>query len=184
MSSRLVSAVVAGLAIAIAPMGASIVSAQTPAPASTAPTAAQLQALISASAREAAAAPGFASMTPAAKLDAIKAAVAKALAASGASPAMIQAALIQAVASGVISAGVAIAVAASISPEMAQAVSQAPAVVAQLKATGQSATVTGATSDAGNPSVLVNLQGDGGGGGAAATPYDPCAGVIASYCGG
>jgi hypothetical protein len=178
------SAVVAGLAIAIAPMGASIVSAQTPAPASTAPTAAQLQVVISAAAREAAAVPGFASMTPTAKLDAIKAAVAKALAASGASPAVIQAALIQAVSSGIISAGVAIAVAASISPEMALAVSQAPAVVAQLKATGQSATVTGATSDAGGPSVLVSLQGDGGGGGAPAAPYDPCAGVVASYCGG
>ncbi len=183
MPSRFVGTIVAGLAIAIAPMGAPVVSAQTVASTSTAPTAAQLQTLISAAAREAAAAPGFASLSPEAKLDAIKTAVAKALAASGASPEMIQAALIQAVASGIISAGVAIAVAASISPEMAQAVSQAPAVLAQLKATGQSATITGAISDTGGPSVLVGLQGGTGGGGTS-SPYDPCAGVIASYCGG
>lgn len=178
MSSRHLSAILAGLALVAAPMGASTAMAQA-----SAPTAASLQTTISVAAREAAAVPGFASLSPEAKLNAIKVAIAKALAATGASPEMIQAALIQAVASGIISAGVAIAVAASISPEMAQAVAAAPAVVAQLNATGQSATVTAST-DAGNSvSILVNLQG-GGGPGTPTAAYDPCAGVIAAYCGG
>lgn len=181
MSSRHLGAVIAGLALVVAPMGASTAFAQTP-PA-TAPTAASLQAVISAAARQAAAAPGFANLSPEQKLLAIQTAVAAALAASGATPEVIQAALIQAVASGVISAGVAIAIAASISPEMAQAVANAPAVVAQLKATGQSATITAATDGGNGVSVLVGLQGAGGGGPAPAA-YDPCAGVIAAYCGG
>lgn len=184
MASRHLSAIVAGLAMVVAPMGASTVMAQAPA----APTASSLQALISTAARGAAADPGFAALNPQAKLAAIQAAIAKALAASGASPAMIQAALIQAVASGTISAGVAIAVASSIAPEMAQAVAASPAVVAQLAATGQSATVTASTDAAGGVSVLVSLQGAGGAGGggdgAPAAAYDPCAGVVASYCGG
>ncbi len=58
-----------------------------------------------------------------------------------------------------------------------------PAVKAQLAATGQSATVTGATNGGDSVNVLVNLQGAGGGG-AAPAAFDPCAGVIATYCGG
>ena len=180
MSSRHLGAVIAGLALVVAPMGSTIAFAQTPT--ATAPTAASLQALISAAARQAAAAPGFASLTAQQKLAAIQAAVAAALAGSGASPEMIQAALIEAVANGTISAGVAIAIAASISPEMAQAVAAAPAVIAQLKATGQSATITAATDGGNGVSVLVGLQGPTGGGPAPAA-YDPCAGVIAAYCG-
>jgi hypothetical protein len=62
-------------------------------------------------------------------------------------------------------------------------VASAPAVKAQLAATGQSATVTGSTNGAGGVSVLLNLQGPTGPGGATGAAYDPCAGVIASYCG-
>jgi hypothetical protein len=76
-------------------------------------------------------------------------------------------------------------------------VASAPAVVQQLAATGQSATITASTDAGGAPSVLVSLQGvsststgdagTGAGGGATGTvtpaPYDPCAGVIAAYCG-
>lgn len=181
MSSRHLGAVIAGLALVVAPMGVQTAFAQTP-PTATAPTAASLQAVISAAARQAAADPAFAGLTAQQKLAAIQAAVAAALAASGASPEVIQAALILAVTNGIISAGVAIAIAASISPEMAQAVANAPAVVAQLKATGQSATITAATDGGGGVSVLVSLQGPTGGGPAPAA-YDPCAGVIAAYCG-
>jgi len=67
MSSRHLSAILAGLALVAAPMGASTVLAQTP----PAPTAASLQATISAAARAAAADPGFAALTPQQKLAAI-----------------------------------------------------------------------------------------------------------------
>lgn len=183
MSLRLMSAVAASLALAVAPMGVSAAMAQT-----SAPTAASLQAVISTAARAAAADPAFASLSPQGKLAAIQAAVSKALAATGASPAMIQAALIQAVGAGVISAGVALAVAQTVAPEMVAAMAANPIIQAQLAATGQTATVTGATDGANGVSVLVSLQGatPGGAGGtnAPAAPYDPCAGVVAAYCGG
>jgi hypothetical protein len=169
-----------------APMGQTIAWAQTPA----APTVASLQAVISSAARTAAAAPNFSTLSSANKLAAIQGAVAQALAISGATPEMMAQALIAAVKAGTISAGVAIAVAANVAPQFAQIVAQDPAVVAQLAATGQSATVTGAIDGGPSVSVLVNLQGAaGGGGGAAGTTaapavYDPCAGVIAAYCGG
>jgi hypothetical protein len=182
MSSRHLSAIAIGLALVVAPVGQTFVWAQTPAP-----TVVSLQATISAAARAAAAVPGFAALSSTEKLAAIQEGVAQALATSGASPEMIAAALIAAVKSGIISAGVAIAVAASVAPQFAQMVANDPAVVAQLAATGQSATVTGATSAGGSVSVLVSLQGaaGGGGGGPGVAPaaYDPCAGVIAAYCG-
>jgi len=68
---------------------------------------------------------------------------------------------------------------------MASTVANAPAVVAQLNATGQTATVTSSTTG-GSVSVLVSLSGSAGGGGGDAAPpaaYDPCAGVTADYCG-
>lgn len=150
-------------------------------------TPAALQQIIAAAASSAAAAPGFGSLSPARKLAAIQAAVTAALARSGASPEQIAAALINAVASGVISAGVAISIASAVAPEMAQQVATAPAVTAQLRATGQSAQMATASVGGESVSVLQSLQGAGGGGtangGATPAPYDPCAGVIATYCG-
>lgn len=150
---------------------------------------ASLESTIAAAAQSAAAKPGFATLSNAQKLAAIQAAVSEALAASGASPDQIAAALIKAVADNLISAGVAVSVVASVAPDFAQQVANAPAVQAQLRASGQSATVTASTDAAGGVSVLVSLQGASstGGGGATTTtapaPYDPCAGVIAAYCG-
>lgn len=192
MASHRLRAIAISLAVALAPMGAGQVWAQT----APAPTAASLQATIQAAARQAAAQPGFARLTAQQKLAAIQAAVSNALAASGASPTVIASALVQAVQSGTVSAGVALQVVAAVAPEMAQQVAAAPAVTQQLAATGQSASVTptASTADTGAPSVLVSLQGvssTGAGAGAsggatnvvAPAPYDPCAGVIAAYCG-
>lgn len=179
MSSRHLSAIVVGLAMVVAPVGQAAVWAQTPAV-----TVASLQTLISSAARTAASAPTFAGLSSADKLTAIQGAVIQALSTSGATPEMMAQALIAAVKAGTISAGVAIAVAANVAPEFAQMVANDPAVVAQLAATGQSATVTGATDAGPGVSVLVSLQGAGGGGGGT-TPaaFDPCAGVVAAYCG-
>jgi len=182
MSHRKIVALIVGVCVSIAPItGAAI--AQTP----PAPSAASLQQTISAAARNAASAPNFSRLTKAQKLAAIQAAVAAALAATGASPAQISAALIQAVGANIISAGVAISIASMIAPEMAQQVASAPVVVAQLSSEGQSASIsaTASTDGSGAPTVLVSLQGTTGGGGATTTPapYDPCAGVIAAYCG-
>jgi len=180
MSSRHFSAVAIALALVVAPVGQAAVWAATPAP-----TVVSLQATISAAARAAAADSSFSGLSNADKLTAIQLAVTQALSTSGASPEMIAAALIAAVKAGTISAGVAIAVAATVAPDFAQMVASDPTVVAQLAATGQSATVTGSTTGGGSVSVLVSLQGAaGGGGGAPAATYDPCAGVIAAYCGG
>lgn len=178
MSSRHLSALVVGLAMVVAPVGQAAVWAQAPAV-----TVASLQAVISSAARTAASAPNFSTMSSANKLAAIQGAVAQALSTSGATPEMMAQALIAAVKAGTISAGVAIAVAAIVAPEFAQMVANDPAVLAQLAATGQSATVTGAIDGGPSVSVLVNLQGAGAGG---ATPaaFDPCAGVVAAYCGG
>lgn len=197
MASNRIRAIALSLAVALAPMGAGQVLAQTP----PAPTAVSLQATIQAAAAKAAQEPGFASKTPAQKLALIQAAVSNALALSGASPTVIAAALVQAVSTGTVSAGVAIQVAAAVAPEMAQTVASSQAVTQQLAATGQSANVTTASTNTANsaPSVLVSLQGasstatggDAGtttGGGTTTNtvtpaPYDPCAGVIAAYCG-
>lgn len=181
MSSRHLNALVVGLAMVIAPVGQVTVWAQTPA------TVTSLQATISSAARTAAAAPNFSTLSSANKLAAIQGAVIQALSTSGATPETMAQALIAAVKAGTISAGVAIAVAASVAPEFAQMVANDPAVIAQLAATGQSATVTGAVDGGPSVSVLVNLQGaTGGGGGAPTAPaaFDPCAGVVAAYCGG
>lgn len=194
MASHRVRAIAISLAVALAPMGAGHVWAQnTPAP-----TAASLQTVIAAAAQRAASQPGFARLSANAKLAAIQASVTAALAGTGASPSVIAAALVQAVGSGTVSAGVAIQVASSVAPEMTQTVASNPIVTQQLAATNQTATVTqtAATDGSGAPSVLINLQGAaqtggdagagaGGGGGTTTTPapYDPCAGVVAAYCG-
>lgn len=190
MSTRLTSAIVLGLAIVTGPMAGASAWAQTP----PAATSASLQPVIAAAARKAASTPGFAALSAQAKLAAIQAEVSAALAESGASPTVIANALIQAVSSGTISAGVAIQVASVVAPQMAQTVAQAPAVQQQLAQTGQTASVSAtASTEGGAPvSVLVSLQGastPGGGGTEAGTgtttpaPYDPCAGVVAAYCG-
>ena len=185
MSHRHLRAIAIGLALVVAPMGAvgAWAAQATLSCAPGGPSAASLQPRISAAARQAAATAGFAALTPAAKLKAVQDAVAAELALSGACPEVIQAALIQAVGSGTISAGVAINIAAGISPEMAQAVATNPIVLAQLRQTGQSATITASTEGGVPVNVLVTLQGAGGNGGNPA-PYDPCEGVVAAYCGG
>lgn len=149
---------------------------------------ASLQQIIASAASSAARQPGFAKLSKQQKLAAIQAAVSAALAKSGATPQQIAAALIQAVASNIISAGVAISIASAVAPEMAQQVANAPAVLAQLQATGQSANITASTNGSDGVSVLVGLQGASSSGGGATNPttpapYDPCAGVIATYCG-
>lgn len=176
----LVSTLALGLMLVSAPEAA--LARQAPAVSDAA-----LQQIIAAAASGAAKQPGFAKLSKQQKLAAIQAAVAAALAKSGATPQQIAAALIQAVASKIISAGVAISIASAIAPEMAQMVANAPAVLAQLQATGQSANITASTNGGDGVSVLVNLQGATSPGGAnpnTPAPYDPCAGVIASYCGG
>lgn len=181
MSSRHLSALAVGLAMVVAPIGQAVVWAQP-----AAPTVASLQAVISSAARSAASAPNFSTLSSEAKLAAIQGSVIQALSTSGATPEMMAQALIAAVKAGTISAGVAIAVAANVAPEFAQMVANDPAVVAQLAATGQSATVTGAIDGGAPVSVLVSLQGAAGGGGAGGTTpaaFDPCAGVVAAYCG-
>jgi hypothetical protein len=193
MASNRLRAIAISLAVALAPMGAGQVLAQNNTPA----TAASLQATIQAAAASAAKDPTFAGKTPALKLAAIQAAVSKALAATNATPEMVSAALVAAVESKTISAGVAIQVAAAVSPDLAQQVASSKAVTTQLAATNQTATITASTDTApGAPSVLVSLQGTAStstGGDVAApagttttvtpAPYDPCAGVIAAYCG-
>ena len=178
MSSRQLSAIVMGLAIVAAPRGQAAVWAQTP-PAATVNS---LQATISSAARGAASAPSFRTAAPEVKLSAIQVAVTQGLSTSGATPQLMVQALIASVKAGSISAGVAIAVAASVAPEFAQMVANDPVVLAQLAATGQSATVTGAIDGGSSVNVLVNLQGAPGG--AAPAAFDPCAGVVATYCGG
>ncbi|NQE61722.1 hypothetical protein [Caulobacter sp. RHG1] len=181
------SIVASGIALALFASAAPNVALARQAPAV---TPASLQQTIASAAAGAAAQPGFSRLTPARKLAAIQAAVSAALAASGASAEQISAALISAVGAGVISAGVAISIASAVAPEMAQQVANAPAVTAQLQATGQSAQMATASIGGTSVSVLQSLQGasGAGGGGAANTaatpaPYDPCAGVIATYCG-
>lgn len=189
MTRHRFGAIAACLALGLTSLAPTIGLAQGRPPA----TAASLQASISAAAASAARAPGFARLTAPQKQAALQAAIAAALAESGASPTLIAAALVAAVGNGTISAGVAVSVAAVVSPEMAQTVASAPAVVAQAAATGQTVTVTSAIDANGSVSILVSLQGatapssgDSATGPTTPTtpaPYDPCAGVIAAYCG-
>jgi hypothetical protein len=148
-------------------------------------TPASLQQLIATAAAGAAAQRGFQGLSPAQKLSAIEGAVSLALAGSGATPEEIAAALISAVEAKIISAGVAITIASKVAPEMAQQIATAPAVTAQLRATGQSVRMATASIGGSSVSVLQSLQGVGGGpnGGGTTAPYDPCAGVVGAYCG-
>lgn len=177
MFSRHLSAVAVSIAMVAAPVGGGFAFAQTP-PAATVQS---LQGVISGGARSAAADSGFQKASAEVKTAAIVASVSSALSLSGASPEVMADALIQAVADGTISAGVAISVAASVAPSMAAKVAAAKVVKDQLAKTGQTATVTASTDGAGGVSVLVGLGGADAGGQPAA--YDPCAGVIAAYCG-
>lgn len=179
MSSRHLSAIVLSVAMVVAPLGAQAVWAQAPAV-----TVASVQTLISNAARTAASDPTFAAKSNTDKLAAIQASIGGALASSGAPPETMADALIASVESGAISAGVAIAVAATVAPGFAKKVASSKVVQAQLAATGQSATVTASIDGGPSVSVLVDLQGAGGAAGAPAAAYDPCAGVIAAYCGG
>lgn len=175
MSSRFVGAVLVGLALSAAPIISS--AAQGPAAPAAAATPASLQSSIANAARATAADASFAAMTPEAKLTAIQIAVSEALTLSGAAPEAIADALIAAVEGNVISAGVAISVANTVAPSMSKKVASARVVVAKLNAAG----ATASTNGDGSVSILTSLGGPAGAG--AAAPYDPCAGVIADYCG-
>jgi len=189
MTRHRFGAIAACLALGLTSLAPTVGLAQSRPPA----TAASLQASISAAAASAAREPGFARMTATQKQAALQTAIAAALAESGATPSMIATALITAVGNGTISAGVAVSVAADVSPQMAQQVASAPVVVAQAEATGQSVTVTNVTDANGSVSILVSLQGattpssgDSAPGSTTTTtpaPYDPCAGLIGAYCG-
>ncbi len=185
MSTRLTSAIVLGLAIIAGPMGGSVL-AQTP-PAA-APTPASLQTVIATAARARAAQPGFAALTADQKAAALKAAIQAALADSGATPAVMAAALTTAANNSVIPAGLAVSIAADVAPALA---TQVAANITTAPAPTATAS-TGAVTTESTVSVLTNLQSTTTPGGtpdvaAPATvvvaPFDPCAGVVAAYCG-
>lgn len=184
MSTRLTSAIVLGLAIVAGPMGGSV-WAQTP-PAAPAPTAASLQVVIATAARTRAAQPGFAALTADQKAAALKAAIQAALADSGAAPSVMAAALTTAANNNVIPAGLAVSIAADVAPAFATQ------VAANITTTPTATASTGAVTTESTVSVLTNLQNTatpGGGTEVAApttvvvAPFDPCAGVVAAYCG-
>lgn len=186
MSTRFASAIVLGLAIVAGPMGGSV-WAQTPPAATTPPTPAQLQTIIATAARTRAAQPGFAALSADAKAAALKAAIQLALVRSGAEPAAMAAALTTAANNNVIPAGLAVSIAADVAPAFATQ------VASNTNASSSTATAsTGAVTTESTVSVLTNLQAaatPGGGEGAApaapivVAPFDPCAGVVAAYCG-
>jgi hypothetical protein len=150
------------------------------------PSPAMLKQSIAAAARTVAASPGFASLSAAQKTALIQAAIARLLSSSGASPAVIGAALIEAVTDNSISDAMAVAVATAVSPGLGAQVAAAqtftPTVVAP----------TASTSAAPSISILTSLQTTSSTGTTGTTPtptpppapFDPCAGVIAAYCGG
>lgn len=147
-----------------------------------------LGAAIGAAAAKAQARPGFAALSAKGKIAAIQAAVAAAIAASGADEATIVAGLGFAVQSGSVSASMALQVAAAVSPAMVTLVAELPPIKAALAAKGISVgkIVTASTNGQGAPSVLVSLAVAAGGASGASNPgapYDPCAGVVAAYCG-
>ncbi|WP_425997102.1 hypothetical protein [Caulobacter sp. DWR1-3-2b1] len=187
MSTRFTSAIVLGLAIVAGPMGGASALAQTPPAATVPPTAAQLQTVIATAARTRAAQPGFAALSANQKAAALKAAIQAALSESGASESTMATALTAAANSGVIPAGLAISIAADVAPAFAQQVASG---------TNQSSTATASTdafTTQSTVSVLTSLQSastTGGDGAAPAAlsqivvaPFDPCAGVVAAYCG-
>jgi hypothetical protein len=183
MSTRLTSAIVLGLAIVAGPMGGSV-WAQTPPAAAPAPTAASLQVVIATAARTRAAQPGFAALTADQKAAALKAAIQAALADSGASPSVMAAALTTAANNNIIPAGLAVSIAADVAPAFAAQ------VAANITTTGTATASTGAVTTESTVSVLTNLQNTATTGGDATAPitvvvapFDPCAGVVADYCG-
>lgn len=164
MASNRFRAIAISFAIAIAPMSAAPVWAADPPV-----TAASVQLLIKTTVQARAAQDGFKTLDPDAKATALQAAVLAALESSGATPEMIAQALVRLVADGTIPAGLARAVAAS---------------NAALATAFNNAIVTASLGGPGAPTLLVPVSGAGVSNGA--TPlatYDPCAGVIASYCG-
>lgn len=176
MASRLTKAIALSLAVAIAPLavgsaqagGALLVLAEPT------PTEA-LTASIVAAVGTAQSAPSYATASPTGKIALIQAAVAGVLAT--ADPAIAVAALNAAVAGGTISAAVAVQVAAAVSPALAAQVAAANGL-----------TVTASTGGSGGTSVLVSLASVATGGappaaGAPTAAFDPCAGVVATYCG-
>lgn len=193
MSMRLTKAVMLGLAITAGPMIGSAAWAQNPpaAPAAptTPPTADQLQTIISTAARTRAAQPGFAALSADAKAAALKVAIQGALARSGADQASMAAALTTAANNNVIPAGLAVSIAADVAPAFATQ------VASNTNASSPTATAsTGAVTTQTTVSVLTSLESaaaTGGGDGAApaaadpivVAPFDPCAGVVAAYCG-
>lgn len=159
-----------------------------------------LKATIAAAAAAAAASPGYAGFSPAQKLLRIQGAIAAALSVSGAQMTIIASALAAAVADNSISGATAVSVASAVSPilgaQMANmpAVSQALARESAQVALATAATPTAAINQTPTISILTPMLSITAvvttTVGFTATPitnpapFDPCAGVIAAYCGG
>jgi hypothetical protein len=143
-----------------------------------APTATALSTLVTTAALTAASQPGYARLTPAQKAAAVQAAIMAALANSGASYAQIVAALSQAASTGIIRPEDAVAMAQTVSLELAQGLASAlqqPLPVGNL--------VTASIAEVQFTSLLTILLIGAPAAPITTAPYDPCAGVIAAYCG-
>lgn len=147
-------------------------------------TPAALSALISGAARAAAAAPGYATLTAAQKSAAVQAAIAEALSRSAAKSEMLAAALASAVQGQVITAEDAVALSSMVSADLGQQVRSLMFDKIYLPPTKSLITASINTSPV--FSILTSLLALQGA--VDVTPinpaaYDPCAGVIAAYCG-
>ena len=201
MASQPIKAIALSLAMTLAPLAAS------PALAGGAvllaePTVGDLTKAVTDAVAAAKADPTYAGKSPAQKLAAIQVAVSAALAESGGgSDADVASALDAAVQAGTIPATLAVQVAAAVSPALMTMVTQSSAVKTQLAAQGVTVgnVTTASTAQIANgaPSVLVSLAYTASTGGTSVgvgtssantgtnnpATYDPCAGVIATYCG-
>lgn len=150
-------------------------------------TPAALSALVSGAARSAAAAPGYDKLTAAQKSVAVQAAIAAALAGSAARPESLVSAVVEAVTYRLISPEDAVALSAMVAPELGRMIEGAMFDKIYLgPQKGTPDLITRSISN--NPviSVLTSLLASQGPTPAATTTpaaYDPCAGVIAAYCG-
>lgn len=187
MSKRLVSALVLSLAMAAGPMGAGFAAAQEPTEvvvpgaalsrSSVAFASNSLRAKLMAETRKI---QNYDTLTSGQKLAALQKITQDFLTSTGASARGMQQILQMALERGFISPAVAIATARSVSPEVGAAVATNLGFA--------NATATTSTGNNGAVSVLVSLQNVTNTATIEARtanqPYDPCAGVIAAYCGG
>jgi hypothetical protein len=164
MASNRFRVIAVSLALALSSVSAAPVLAADP------PAVSQAS-LEAAMTTDAASQTGFASLSADAKANALQAAILTALTSSGAlgNPQLVAKALLGLVAKGTIPAGLARKVAAS-----------SPALAAAFNA--EVALATGSIGGNDAPTLLVPVNNTPGGAPPVIAPYDPCAGVIASYC--